>query len=110
MNSIVDLIYLIKPRPVFYLKGNSINLLDAYISGWIYRSPQDINDINIMLEFQGWVEKRYSQNISQSWAKIILFHSTDEYEALNNFFYDFDLFLKEIKYTFPKSNENIITP
>jgi len=43
--------------------------------------------------FQSWIEKKYKINSGQSWAKIILFYSMDEHEALERFFGLFEEYL-----------------
>ena len=41
-------------------------------------------------EFQDWIEKQFNQPSTQSWARIILFCSEDEFQALDTFFELFD--------------------
>lgn len=94
MNSIKEIILLIKEKPALYLTGYSINLLNAFLTGWIIRDAVVISDIDILNDFQDWIENKYNQKGTQkSWAGIILFFSTDEYTALKNFFELFDEFL-----------------
>jgi hypothetical protein len=49
-------------------------------------------------EFQDWVAKRYKIKTSQSWDSILLFFSTDEYNALQ-------LFSKSLTYSFLKEEK-----
>ena len=87
---IFELLDKIKERPSLYLSGDSINHLKAFLDGYYFckhsfvlsNSLQDQN----WFRFQQWIEEKYSIRTSQSWAQIILFFSTDECEALNNFF------------------------
>ncbi|WP_216670295.1 hypothetical protein [Microcoleus asticus] len=44
-------------------------------------------------EFQDWIEKQFNQPSTQSWARIILFYSEDESQALDTFFEPFEDFL-----------------
>lgn len=52
-------------------------------------------------EFQPWLQKRFAVNTSASWAKIILFYSTDESHAFDSFFDLLEKFIKE-KYSLDK--------
>jgi hypothetical protein len=93
MNSIVELIQLIRKRPAMYLGRRSISCLQAFIEGWFLRNPKDVADGEIMNEFQDWIEKKYKTSTTHSWRSIILFYSQDENEALENFFKDFEEFM-----------------
>ncbi len=95
MNSIVNIIHEIEKQPGLYLTGNSINLLNSFLSGFILRDPLTITDIHLMAQFQQWVEIKYDKMGSHSWVKIILFYSYDEFDALDNFFKNFNSFLAE---------------
>lgn len=97
MDSLVNIIKIVEKQPGIYLTGNSINLLNAFLSGYIIREPETISDIHIMSQFQEWIERKYDKIGSNSWVKIILFYSVDEFEALDNFFKYFNIFLSEIK-------------
>ena len=95
MDSVVDIIRVIQQQPGLYLTGNSINLLNAFLSGYIIRDPSSICDIQVMAQFQKWIEEKYDKIGSHSWVKIILFYSHDEFDALDNFFKDFNRFMSE---------------
>ena len=96
MVEIFELLENIKKRPSLYLNGESINQLKAFLDGYYFckhsfersNSPQD----QMWFRFQQWIEKKYSIKTSQSWAQILLFFSTDEYEALKNFWVLFEEF------------------
>ena len=47
--------------------------------------------------FQSWIENKFKMRGTHSWAKIILFYSMDEKDALDNFFKLFEEFLTEMK-------------
>jgi len=91
-NSIKHLIDLIKGRPTMYITRNDIFCLKAYLDGWFFRNPDSVIDSDIMDKFQNWIERKYSIN-THSWAHIIWFYSSDDNDALNNFFIKFDEFL-----------------
>lgn len=79
-----------------YIGRNSISSLKAFLDGWYLRSPDTISDIEVMGEFQDWVCKKYKID-THSWDHILLFYSFDEYNALQEFFKQFELFLSERK-------------
>ena len=95
-SSVRDLIAEIKSRPTMYLGVRSISCLKAFLDGWYLRYPAGVVDAEIMGKFQNWIENEYDAKGSQSWARIILFHSEDEYDALSKFFIDFDRFTKQL--------------
>lgn len=95
MNSIVNIIHDIEKQPGLYLTANSINLLNSFLCGFIMRDPETITDIQLMAQFQQWIELKYDKAGSNSWIKIILFYSHDEFDALDNFFKNFNSFLSE---------------
>jgi hypothetical protein len=45
-------------------------------------------------EFSDWIEKQFHQPSTQFWARIILFYSEDESQALDTFFELFEKFLQ----------------
>lgn len=48
-------------------------------------SGVEITDKFILDEFQQWIQARYKISSSQSWERVVLFYSTDYFEALGNF-------------------------
>ena len=93
MDSIVDLILEIKKRPAMYLGHRKISCLKSFLDGWYLRNPKEIRDIEIMGEFQDWVEKKYDMRETHSWDRILMFNSPDEFGALELFFKELDDFL-----------------
>lgn len=93
MDSIKELIALVKTRPAMYIGKRSITSLKAFLDGWYFRSPDTVEDIEVMSYFQEWIEKKYSIRSSHSWSEIILFYSQDECDALDTFFKEFETFL-----------------
>lgn len=78
-----------------YLGGRTITHLKAFLDGWLYGKEEEITDVQLLDEFQAWIQDKYNVKGSQSWAKVILFHSADEYAALDNFFELFNKFLDQ---------------
>lgn len=93
MNSVKELIFNIKKRPELYIGQRSLSLLQAYLYGWLNRDEKSVIDAYLMGDFQKWVENKYKIKSTQSWAQIILFFSTSEYNALDKFFELFEEFL-----------------
>lgn len=93
MGSFREIILKIKARPSMYLGGNSISSLKAYLDGWYDRDREGVEDVELLNEFQDWIEERFSLKGSHSYDRIILFYSQDECSALTEFFKLFDMFL-----------------
>lgn len=80
-----------------YIGSNSISALKAFIDGWYFRDPGSVTDIQLINNFQEWIEAKYKVVSTQSWARILLFYSVDENAALQLFFKEFELFLSKRK-------------
>ncbi|MEH2095770.1 hypothetical protein [Nostoc sp.] len=91
----------IRKRPGMFLGTNSITRLDMLLRGYsLARREVGILPTEPEREFEGfqsWVEEKYGINSGQSWSKIILFYSVDEYEALHKFFELFEEYLNKNK-------------
>ncbi|WP_375472964.1 hypothetical protein [uncultured Nostoc sp.] len=91
----------IKKRPGMYLGRSSITRLDMLLRGYsLARREVGVPPTEPEREFDGfqsWIEEKYGINSSQSWAKIILFYSVDEHEALQKFFELFEEYLNKNK-------------
>ncbi|MEH2441074.1 hypothetical protein [Nostoc sp.] len=91
----------IKKRPGMFLGTNSITRLDMLLRGYsLARREVGVPPTEPEREFEGfqsWIEEKYGINSGQSWSKIILFYSVDEYEALQKFFELFEEYLHQNK-------------
>lgn len=80
----------IKKRPSMYLGTNSVTRLDMVLRGYsLARREVGVPPTEPEREFSGfqsWIQEKYEIKSNQSWAKIILFFSMDEHEALERFF------------------------
>ncbi|MCV3212370.1 hypothetical protein OGM63_02295 [Plectonema radiosum NIES-515] len=80
----------IKKRPAMYLGTTSITRLDMALRGYkVARTEVGLAATEEEIQFEGfqkWVQEKYEIKSNQSWAKIILFFSMDEHEALERFF------------------------
>lgn len=97
MNTIVDLIFEIEKRPALYISKNYLSCLKAFLDGFSFGNSfasNKIYDFKILNNFQLWIEEKYRITSTQSWVDIIMFYSTDENDALYNFFDLFREFLE----------------
>ena len=96
-----ELLRSIKKRPGMYLGTSSITRLDMLLRGYnLARREAGIAPTEQEKEFEGfqsWIQEKYDIKLGQSWAKIILFYSVDEYEALEKFFELFEEYLDRDK-------------
>ncbi|MEH2316694.1 hypothetical protein [Nostoc sp.] len=84
----------IKENPVQYLDKPSITCLDLFLIGYLSTRTElglDIEGSGIE-GFQEWIQNREKTNVSQSWARIILFLNGSERSAFYDFFRLFDIF------------------
>ena len=96
-----ELMESIKKRPGMYLGHSSITKLDMTLRGRNFA----LRELGIDLTeqerefagFQFWVQEKYRAKSGQSWAKIILFYSVDDHEALIRFFELYEEYLNRDK-------------
>ncbi|BAY96449.1 hypothetical protein NIES37_03820 [Tolypothrix tenuis PCC 7101] len=86
----------IKQRPGMFLGKSSITRLRAFLDGYM-SSREDLGLPPTQQEiefnqFPDWIQTRFKITSAQGWDSIILFYSTDERDALNNFFELFEQF------------------
>lgn len=89
------LINLIKERTPMYIGKSSIFCLAAFINGWYFRNPKRVKNWDLLSDFEEWLFKRAKKNKeSSSWYNLInYYYSSDENEALKNFFMRFEEYL-----------------
>jgi hypothetical protein len=97
MTKFYELLDRIQKKPAMYIGSPSISNLFMFLCG--YQHARDllgtpVTEEEEFAEFQPCLQKRFAVNTSASWAKIILFYSTDESHAFDSFF---DLFAEFIK-------------
>ena len=95
MDSVIELLNFIEPRPALYIKKNSITCLKAFIEGWGLRDLVALKKDGFREKFEGWIEERSGISDGHTWNEIILFYSNDESHALSNFFTLFNEWKKE---------------
>ena len=91
----------IKQRPAMYLGTPSLTRLDMLLRGYTLARREaglvPTEEEKEFEDFRSWVQEKYGINSGQSWSKIILFYSVDEYEALQKFFELFEEYLNRNK-------------
>ncbi len=94
MLDLYDLIRNIQKRPAMYLGQPSISHLRTFLAGYFLACHQlgkpETEQEKHFSNFQTWIQQKFKITSSQSWDKIILFFSQDEYKALEQFFELFD--------------------
>jgi hypothetical protein len=97
-NNFYQLLDKIKTRPALYLGKRSIFSLQAFLDGYTCACRQlgipVTEQEQEFAEFQDWIEKQFNRQSTKSWARIILFYSEDESQALDTFFELFEDFLQ----------------
>ncbi|MEA5467554.1 hypothetical protein [Spirulina sp. 06S082] len=88
--SFYQMLEMIRERPGMYLNFPSLPCLDSFLTGYfLAKSEMDIIPSAEEVEFdtfQEWIQEKFNIESTQSWAKIILFYSVSEQDALDNFF------------------------
>jgi len=97
-NNFYQLLDRIKTRPALYLGKRSIFSLQALLDGYTFACRQLAIPVTEQeqefAEFQNWIEKQFNRQSTKSWARIILFYSEDESQAIDTFFELFKDFLQ----------------
>ena len=105
MDAVYHILQKVKSKPNVYLGSPSIICLQAFLSGYNvaqYQLGESLNTPNCFDGFQEWIQERFKIDSSQSWAKIILFYSAEERDALERFFQLFDEFVKRDRSSIPE--------
>jgi hypothetical protein len=109
MTDFYELLSRIHKKPAMYIGFPSISNLFMFLCG--YQHAHDLLGTPVTEQeeefagFQPWLQKRFAVNTSASWAKIIMFYSSDETQAFESFFDLLEEFIKE-KYPQDKGGDN----
>lgn len=97
MNVILDKLREIRLKPRIYLAEPTVIFLKTFIDGYAIRERELNGDADCeMLEgFQRYVENKYQEKLSISWATIISKHCESEEETFSVFFDLLDEYVKE---------------
>ena len=93
--SIQDFVKKTRTNPALFIGEKSLTKYRAFMDGWIFDKHMEIADINILREFQDWIQKRFEIRSTHNWSQIILFYSLNEQEAFNKFLSLWDQFIDE---------------
>ncbi len=74
-----------------YVGEPSVFCLKAYIDGWLTGTNGGTEAMELMVGFQKHIERRFRVTGTQSWDRIIFFHSSNQYTAMTE---ALDLFLQ----------------
>jgi hypothetical protein len=104
-----ELLRIVKERSGMFLGTPSITRLDMLLRGYSL-ARSEAGELPTEAEekfrgFQQWIEEKYGINSGQSWAKIILFYSMDEWEALFRFFELYEEYLNQASSSDTEANE-----
>ena len=88
MSKLSDLLDKIRERPEMYISGRSINYLRVFLDGYLLAASDEQRDAigGELTAFRDWLAAKHSIKSNQSWNQIVLFFSTDEMVALDEFF------------------------
>lgn len=92
---VISVLYMIRKRPPLYLGDKSVTKLKIFLDGFsIGYSYPELHSF-----FQGfpeYISDKYNCRESISWSDILLINANgDEEKAFDNFFTEWDIFLKE---------------
>lgn len=104
-----ELLNRIQQKPAMYIGFPSIGNLFMFLCG--YQHARDLLETPVtkqeeeFADFLPWLQKRFAVNTSTSWAKIMLFYSSDESQAFDSLFDLLAEFIKN-KNSLDKANDN----
>jgi len=85
--NLMEVLGWMREKPGLYLCARTIDCLRAFIYGWLAGAGYPPGETELlMVGFQEWVKERFHVEAAMSWNKIILFHSMDNFDALDQFF------------------------
>lgn len=93
--NVLELIKLLEPRPVMYISRHNLSSLRAFIDGWYFRNQIDDVGMDILNDFQIWLQERNQLDNYRRWDTIIIYLCQDDNKALDYFFKLFNEFLLE---------------
>ncbi|NMG18980.1 hypothetical protein [Brasilonema bromeliae] len=91
MSKLFEILQKIKAKPGMYIGRASVSDLFHFLVGFKTALRElgveaTEEEINFYREFQPWVQKKYHVSTSNSWAKIIMLHCTNEQEGFSVFY------------------------
>lgn len=96
-DDLLGLIISLKNRTAMYISKNNIFCFIAFINGWYFRNPKTVKNWDLLFDFEDWLFKKMKRKkYSSTWYNLVNFYSSDESEALKNFFMEFDQYLESL--------------
>lgn len=91
MNELLEILEEIKKRPQLYLGRKSLELLNAFISGfYVCQCRYQNRHLNIteyyLSGFQTFIEQKYNLDTTHSWSSLIRFFCSSDEEAFDKFY------------------------
>lgn len=83
MDKLYDLITDILDKPDLYIRRRSVQLLYAFIGGYLYRN--EAVDTHCLDGFNEYIAERYGVQSDHNWADIIQFFSNSGHEEIELF-------------------------
>jgi hypothetical protein len=90
-----ELIKLLEPRCPMYTGSHGLTGLVAFLNGWRFRNLDEEVNVEILVDFEKWLQNTYEFDDSSPWSRILLYLGGDDHAALKLFFVEFNKFLKE---------------
>lgn len=99
---VLELLNMVRRKPISYLGAKSITRLRCYLDGFAigYDYPRYHQ---YLPGFQDYIEKKYHWKSNDSFNNILLKCTDDEAKALDLFYKELDLFLKNHKTALPEA-------
>lgn len=102
-NILLKVVFKVKNKPYSYLGAKSVSRLRCFLDGFAYGYSYP-GTSNLFSGFQEYIEAKYSCVECISWNNILLDYAGDEERALNLFFEELEIFLKENNIEIPEIN------
>lgn len=91
MDELNELLQKIKLNPKQFLERQSVELLSAFLDGYLYHS-QNAEAIKHLNDFSSYLRKKNKLSTSHGWASIIQFFHASEKPAFEWFFKEYEWF------------------
>ena len=107
-----DLIGNIRKRPTMYLGDISISNLRTFLAGYCFARrqlgiPQTLQEKEFS-EFSSWIQKKFNMKSIQSWDQTILSVSTNDSQAMEEFFVLFYEFTQVRQHPEPLNQRSLL--
>lgn len=95
MSELYEVLKNVRECPKLYLGRKSLELLNAFISGYIVcQNKLSKNSADYLSGFQEFIEKKYGLETTHSWSSLIRFFASSDEEAFDEFYILLDKYLQ----------------